>query len=98
MNGLPRLSVVIPTFNRSHLISRAIQSVLSQEEDLFEIIVADDDSPDGTREVVERLVREDGRLRYIKLDNRGGTAGARNAGVANTRGEWIVFLDDDDEM
>lgn len=89
-------SVVIPTYNRPHLLQRALRSVLAQTYQDFEVIVSDDCSPQPASEVVADF--EDERLRVVRgLENK-GNAGARNAGGQAARGEWIAFLDDDDEM
>lgn len=86
------ISVIIPVFNRRDWIARAIDSVLSQDYAPVEIIVVDDGSTDGTREV---LLSYGGRVRLITQSNRGVSA-ARNRGVAEARGGWIAFLDSDD--
>lgn len=88
---LPKVSVVIPTYNRRDLVQRAIQSVLDQTYRDFEIIVIDDGSTDGTRAAVEG--RE--RVRYLRQTN-GGPASARNLGIREAQGEFIAFLDSDD--
>lgn len=91
----PTVSAVIPTYNRAHLVGRAIQSVLNQTYQDFEIIVVDDGSTDNTEEVVKSF--NDPRIRYIRHDqNRGGSA-ARNTGIKMARGEYIAFQDSDDE-
>ena len=91
----PLVSVIMPTFNRARLLERAIQSVLNQTYDRFEIIVVDDASRDNTSDVVKSI--RDERVRYIRHEmNRGGSA-ARNTGIAAARGKYIAFLDDDDE-
>jgi len=91
----PTVSVIIPTYNRAHLVSRAIQSVLNQTYQDFEIIVVDDTSADNTEEVIKSF--NDPRIRYMRHEqNRGGSA-ARNTGIKATKGEYIAFLDSDDE-
>jgi glycosyltransferase involved in cell wall biosynthesis len=87
------VSVVIPTYNRAHLIGRAIESVLDQTYQPVEVIVVDDGSSDNTREVVERY---DPRVRYIRQAN-AGAATARNTGLRVARGEFLALLDSDDE-
>lgn len=93
--GLPRVSVVIPTYNRSRLLGRAVQSVLSQTFEDWELLVADDASPDDTADQMATF--EDRRLRYLRRETNGGNAAARNLGIRSATGEVIAFLDDDDE-
>ncbi len=89
------VSVIIPTYNRAHLIGRAIQSVLNQTYKNMEIIIADDGSTDNTEEIVKSF--QDKRIKYIKYpENKGGCA-ARNIGIRSSRGKYISFLDSDDE-
>ncbi|MEI6669947.1 MAG: glycosyltransferase family A protein [Acidobacteriota bacterium] len=92
MNAEPRVSVVIPTFNRAHQVYEAIESALAQTWRAAEVIVVDDGSTDNTREVVARY-RD--RVRYIYQENRGVSA-ARNAGIRIVQGSHIAFLDSDD--
>lgn len=87
------LSVVIPTFNRAGLISRAIKSVLSQTFQPDEIIIIDDGSTDETREVITRNFP---MIKYFRQRNK-GISSARNAGIRMANGDWIAFLDSDDE-
>ncbi|WP_456394990.1 glycosyltransferase family 2 protein [Thermococcus sp.] len=91
----PTVSVVIPTYNRANLLKRAIESVLNQKFEDFELIVVDDASTDNTPEVVESIA--DGRIRYIRLKRNSGGPVARNTGIKKARGEFIALLDDDDE-
>ena len=88
------VSVIITTYNRAELIGEAIQSVLSQTNHDFELIIVDDGSTDNTRDVVEAF--EDPRIRYIYTENWGGPARPRNIGIDLANGEHIAFLDSDD--
>lgn len=88
-----QVSVVIPTYNRASYVTMAIKSALAQSYHDYEIIVVDDGSTDGTRDVLEPY-RD--RIRYMYQDNEGVSA-ARNTGIQESRGEWIAFLDSDDE-
>lgn len=93
----PIVSVIIPTYNRNHVLSRALESVLTQTYQNFEIIVVDDGSeePTVTEEVLNKL--GDKRIRYFRhAQNRGGSA-ARNTGIQKSNGYYIAFLDSDDE-
>ena len=93
---MPVISVVIPLYNKEPIIERTINSVLSQSSfNDFEVIVVDDGSTDGSAAVVERF--NDERIRLICQKN-GGPSKARNTGVEHARGEWIIFLDADDEL
>jgi glycosyltransferase involved in cell wall biosynthesis len=94
MSHSPFFSVIIPTHNRAGLLEQALQSVLEQTFTDFEVIVVDDHSTDDTQ---ARLARyDDPRLTYFLNDHSRGGAGARNAGIARAKGQWIAFLDDDD--
>jgi glycosyltransferase involved in cell wall biosynthesis len=90
----PRVSVILPTYNRARLVSRAIESVLAQTHTDFELIVVDDASTDETPDVIAGI--NDARLSLHRLQVNGGAAAARNAGVAHARGELLAFIDSDD--
>jgi GT2 family glycosyltransferase len=92
---LPLVSVVIPTFNRAHLIGRTIESALCQTHRRLEVLVVDDGSTDGTAEVVSRDHGADERVRYLRKQN-GGPASARNVGFDHARGAYVALLDSDD--
>jgi glycosyltransferase involved in cell wall biosynthesis len=89
----PKVSVIIPTYNRAAKVRNAIDSVLAQTFTDHEIIVADDGSSDGTGKVLEEIYGD--RIRYYFQTNQGVSV-ARNRGIAEARGEWVAFLDSDD--
>lgn len=89
------ISVIIPTYNRARLISRAIESVIHQQYTAWELIIVDDGSTDDTERIVGSYLR-DNRIRYSKKNN-SGAAHTRNVGVEISKGDWITFLDSDDE-
>ena len=89
------ISVVIPTFNRPQLVTRAVRSVLKQTLEPVEIIVVIDGPDPNTVEELQKI--ENPRVKLIELQVKMGPAGARNAGIRAARGTWIALLDDDDE-
>lgn len=91
----PRVSVVIPAYNRERTLLRAVRSVLDQSFRDLELIVVDDASTDDTRTVVEGLA--DTRVRCVSHDRNRGAAAARNTGIRAARGDYVAFLDSDDE-
>jgi glycosyltransferase involved in cell wall biosynthesis len=91
------VSVVIPCYNQAHFLSEAIESVLSQSYAHFEVIVVDDGSTDDTAEVGSSFGAKDARVRLIRQQNV-GLARARNRGLAESKGEYVVFLDSDDRL
>lgn len=88
-----RISVVIPCYNQAHFLAEAVQSVLAQARDDVEVIVVNDGSPDNTAEVVAQF---GDRIVYVAQANR-GLSGARNTGIRAAQGEYIGFLDADDQ-
>ena len=94
MSRDPAVSVVIPTYSHRDLIGETLDSVFAQTFRDFEVIVLDDGSTDGTAELLRPLVDER-RIRYLRQEN-SGQAAARNRGLAEARGEFVAFLDDDD--
>jgi glycosyltransferase involved in cell wall biosynthesis len=93
---MPKVSIVIPVFNRERLIPRTIRSCLVQTEPDFEIVIVDDGSTDGSREAVRRF--DDPRLRLFTQPQNMGAATARNRGAAEARADWVMFVDSDDEL
>ncbi|HEY0385528.1 MAG TPA: glycosyltransferase [Pyrinomonadaceae bacterium] len=93
MQPAPYFSIIIPTYNRAHLIQKTIESVLAQEDRDLEVIVVDDGSRDNTEEVVSRIA--DNRVSYFRKEN-AERAAARNYGAARARGQYFNFFDSDD--
>ena len=88
-------SVITPAYNAEKYIAEAIESVLAQGLDVWEMIVIDDGSTDGTREVVAQFAARDPRIKLIQNDH-GGVSHARNTGIMLAKYEWIALLDADD--
>lgn len=89
-------SIILPTHNRAGVLPRAIRSMLTQTYRKWELIIIDDGSTDNTRQIVGEF-QEDPRIRYHYQENR-QLNGARNSGVQLAGGEYLGFLDDDDEF
>lgn len=90
---LPKVSIIIPTYNRKHLLEPALTSVFKQTYSNTEIIVVDDCSTDGTSGWIEKNYPA---VNLISLNKNRGAAGARNVGIEAAKGEYIAFLDSDD--
>jgi glycosyltransferase involved in cell wall biosynthesis len=93
-NHLPEISIIIPTYNYGRFIGRALNSVLSQSYQDYEIIVVDDASTDDTKKIVGQY--DDLRMRYIKHKVNCGPSKTRNTGIEASKGMYIAFLDSDD--
>lgn len=94
LSNVPLVSVVLPTYNRGHTVTRAIDSVLQQTYDRIELIVVDGASNDDTKEQIQQYGNQ---VRYVRqMTNRGASA-ARNVGIKKSEGEFIAFIDSDDE-
>lgn len=95
----PTISVIVTVYNRFELTKRAVESVLAQTLPVSEVILMDDGSSDGTSELLPQYVAGNPawceRVRYVHQDNQGPGA-ARNNGIAEVRGEWLAFIDNDD--
>jgi glycosyltransferase involved in cell wall biosynthesis len=92
---MPAVSVIMPTYNRAKLLGRAIQSILDQTYQDFELIIVDDGSTDDTESLVKSFNSE--KIRYIRhRKNRGASAG-RNTGIRSAQGEYVALQDSDDE-
>ncbi len=93
---MPQFSVIIPSYNDAERLPRAVNSVLSQEVTNWQLIIIDDGSTDNTQEVVKDFL-QDNRINFLKKENAGVSA-ARNTGASKSEGDYLVFLDSDDEI
>ena len=92
---MPKVSVIIPTYNRERFLPSAIKSVLKQTFTDFEVIVSDDKSTDHTKQIVRSF--RDERVKYILNEGNKGVSAARNSAILASKGDYIAFLDDDDQ-
>ena len=90
------VSVIMPVYNSEQYLEKAIDSVLAQDFDRFELILVDDGSTDDSGKICDRYAEDDRRVRVLHREN-GGVCAARNAGINAARGEYIAFCDCDDE-
>ncbi len=93
----PSVSIIVPTYNRAHMLDRCLASIQQQTFTDWELLVVDDGSSDNTVEIVERWQRTDSRIRLIRQPVNKGVSHARNTGVNAASGEWVAFNDSDDE-
>lgn len=91
------VSVIVPCYNQAQYLDECLQSVLDQTYQNWECIIVNDGSPDNTEQVAQKWVAKDQRFRYITKEN-GGVASARNRGIEEANGEWILPLDGDDKI
>ena len=96
---MPDISVIMPTYNRAHCLTRAVESCMCQTQPGVEVIIVDDGSTDNTSEIVAALIEQYGpeRVRYIHQENAGACV-ARNRGIDEAHGKYIQFLDSDDYL
>ena len=89
----PKVDIIIPAYNQGHYLKECVESALAQTWKNIEVIIVDDGSTDNTAEVGQSF--DDPRVTYIYQENK-GLSGARNAGLANSTGQFVSFLDSDD--
>lgn len=94
MNLNPLISVVLPTYNRAVEIRKAIESVISQDYQNWELVIVDNHSVDNTDEVIRSFNNK--KVKTFKVNNNGSIGKSRNLGIKNSNGDWIAFLDSDD--
>lgn len=95
MNEL--VSIIMPVLNRKDTIMRAITSVINQTYVNWELIIVDDGSVDGTQKILEEMVQIDMRIKFVSNIYKKGVSGARNTGIKCSNGDYLAFLDSDDE-
>ena len=93
----PLVSVNLTTYNRAHLLPRALNSILDQTYPELEIIIVDDGSKDNTAEVVQAYLQKDERINFFRHEKNVGLSQARNTAWRNSHGKYVAFMDDDDE-
>lgn len=92
------LSIIMPCYNVEQYLGAVIESLRAQPFENWELIAVDDASTDGTAEVLERATQQDARVKPVRHERNCGAAAARNTGLSHTRGEYIWFLDPDDDF
>ena len=92
-----RVSIIVPVYNTKQYLSRCIDSILSQSFTDFELLLIDDGSTDGSGIICDVYAEKDSRIRVFHKEN-GGVSSARNLGLKEAQGEWICFVDSDDEL
>lgn len=95
----PVVSIIVPTYQRAHILGRAYQSVANQTFQNWELLIVDDGSTDGTEGIVNHWNRKDSRIRFLKRPESRpkGPSACRNIGIENAQGTYVAFLDSDDE-
>lgn len=93
---MPKISIIIPLYNKGTYILNTIQSVLFQEYEDYEVVIVDDGSTDDSVDIINEKIHSN-KITIVSQPN-AGPAAARNTGVRNAKGEWVVFLDADDEL
>lgn len=95
MSANCRFSIIVPVYNVEEYLNQCVDSVLSQTYTNFELILVDDGSPDNCPQICDEYARRDSRIRVIHQQN-GGLSSARNVGLKNANGDYVIFLDSDD--
>lgn len=95
MDNLPLVSAIIPVYNVEKYVRKCIESVINQDYENIEIIIVDDGTPDNSGKIADEYAESDKRIKVIHKSN-GGVASARNCGIQEAKGEFILFIDSDD--
>lgn len=91
----PKHSIIVPAYNTGEAIRRCIDSIVAQSLDDWELIIVDDGSKDATPAIIDEYARRDGRICAVHIPN-GGVSNARNIGIEQAKGEYVMFVDSDD--
>ena len=94
---MPAISIIVPIYNTEQYLSRCLDSILSQSFTDFELLLVNDGSLDSSSAICDAYAEKDGRIRVFHKEN-GGVSSARNLGLDNARGDWVYFVDSDDEV
>lgn len=94
---MPTISIIVPVYNTEQYLSRCLDSILNQSFTDFELLLIDDGSKDGSEAICDECAKKDNRIRVFHKEN-GGVSSARNLGLQEARGEWLFFVDSDDEV
>ena len=97
MNTNPLVSIIVPVYGTEQYLSKCVESILSQTYSNTEIILVDDQSPDCCPAICDSFAERDNRVKVIHQENK-GVSGARNTGIRCSSGEYIMFVDSDDEI
>lgn len=93
----PFFSIIVPAYNAEMYLDRCVDSIINQNFDQYEIVIIDDGSIDSTSKIAKQLMNKHSNIRLVTKEN-GGVASARNQGIKHSQGEYLVFLDADDEL
>ena len=96
MGNKPKISIVIPTYNREKIIGRTLDCIVAQTFTDWECIVVDDFSTDNTKDLIYSYVQKDCRFHYMLNERKKGAQGARNTGLYHSSADWVWFMDSDD--
>jgi len=92
------ISIIVPTYNREKVVTRTLESIRNQTYPEWECLVVDDKSTDNTFNVIREYIKVDGRFKLLDNNRKKGAQGARNTGILEAQGEYVVFFDSDDIM
>lgn len=93
----PTVSVIVPVYNCENYISNCIESILNQTFKNIEVVIVNDGSSDGSEKLIKKYIEKDNRIAYFYQNNSGPSA-ARNKGIINSKGEYLIFIDSDDTV